>query len=191
METPESRLQLHTSATAFEGDSGVKVPKTIPWPSNLYFVGTINLDETTNMPSPKVLDRAVLIDVSEIDVSAIIDKIKTESPRLRWAAEHCSVTLISLYTELKKHQLSFGFRTVDEVVRYVAFAAEAETDDEATRVIDEQIGQKILTKLKGTHEQAGMLEELKKILVGLALCQETLQRLEAELLEVGSFQGVR
>lgn len=191
METPDSRLQLHTQASAFEGDSGVRVAKTVPWPSNIFIIGTINVDETTNMPSPKVLDRAVLIDISEIDVNAIITKLATETPRLKWAAEFCGSTLWQLYTTLKKHQLAFGFRTIDEVVRYVAFAADAKTNVEGRRVLDEQINQKILTKLRGTQEQAGMIVDLKVLLDGFDLCNETLKRFDDELREVGSFQGIR
>ncbi len=43
------------------------IPQEIFLPPNLYFVGTVNIDETTHMFSPKVLDRAFTI---EFDVGS-------------------------------------------------------------------------------------------------------------------------
>ncbi|WP_051654256.1 hypothetical protein [Persephonella sp. KM09-Lau-8] len=43
------------------------IPKELFLPPNLYFVGTVNIDETTHMFSPKVLDRAFTI---EFDVGS-------------------------------------------------------------------------------------------------------------------------
>ncbi len=34
----------------------------IEWPENLFIIGTVNIDETTYMFSPKVLDRANAIE---------------------------------------------------------------------------------------------------------------------------------
>jgi|GEM_PF-1232073 len=38
------------------------VPRTLPYPQNLFVIGTVNVDETTYMFSPKVLDRANVIE---------------------------------------------------------------------------------------------------------------------------------
>lgn len=38
------------------------IPKEITWPKNLFIIGTVNIDETTYMFSPKVLDRANVIE---------------------------------------------------------------------------------------------------------------------------------
>ncbi len=40
---------------------------TVPLPSNLFVVGTVNVDETTYMFSPKVLDRANTIEFRVAD----------------------------------------------------------------------------------------------------------------------------
>ncbi len=45
-------------------------------PPNLYFIGTVNIDETTFMFSPKVLDRAFTIEFKEVD----FDKYKPFAP---------------------------------------------------------------------------------------------------------------
>ena len=51
------KIGLHSVAAGLEG-----VPDTISLPGNLFIIGTINVDETTYMFSPKVLDRANVIE---------------------------------------------------------------------------------------------------------------------------------
>ncbi|MHA8079088.1 McrB family protein [Aquirufa antheringensis] len=41
---------------------GEVIPFEIEWPDNLFIIGTVNIDETTYMFSPKVLDRANVIE---------------------------------------------------------------------------------------------------------------------------------
>ena len=41
----------------------------LPLPPNLYIIGTVNIDETTYMFSPKVLDRAFTLEFREVDFS--------------------------------------------------------------------------------------------------------------------------
>lgn len=72
-------IALHSAAEplgAFEGDS-LPVPATIRLPENLFIIGTVNIDETTYMFSPKVLDRANVI---EFRVSADEISFFLESP---------------------------------------------------------------------------------------------------------------
>ena len=40
-------------------------PSRLPFPKSLVLLGTINVDETTHLPSPKFLDRSLTIQVSE------------------------------------------------------------------------------------------------------------------------------
>ena len=51
-------IKLYDEKVANEND----VPSKIKLPENLFIVGTVNIDETTNMFSPKVLDRANTIE---------------------------------------------------------------------------------------------------------------------------------
>lgn len=57
-------ISLHAGAEALPcgTDSRIKIPPTISLPENLFIVGTVNVDETTYMFSPKVLDRANVIE---------------------------------------------------------------------------------------------------------------------------------
>lgn len=51
----ESRLLRHP-------EDRLGVPQTLGYPANLFVIGTVNIDETTYMFSPKVLDRANVIE---------------------------------------------------------------------------------------------------------------------------------
>ncbi len=55
-------LNLHSCDTPLDGGNGVFVDKEYKWPDNLFVIGTVNIDETTYMFSPKVLDRANVIE---------------------------------------------------------------------------------------------------------------------------------
>ena len=79
-------LQLHSSAVPLEGSTGGEVRAEIPLPANLFITGTINVDETTNPVSDKVLDRASLIDMSAVDIPGFLSKLTRASPDLEASA---------------------------------------------------------------------------------------------------------
>ncbi len=56
----EKRYSQYTKEDEF--DEEYLIPYEIEWPQNLFIVGTVNIDETTYMFSPKVLDRANVIE---------------------------------------------------------------------------------------------------------------------------------
>ncbi|MFO0975966.1 MAG: hypothetical protein U0996_06175 [Planctomycetaceae bacterium] len=150
-------LRLHSSEIAHRGDTGVIVPSKVPWPDNLYIVGTINIDETTNPLSDKVLDRAIVIDMSEIDLVASFESMSQDG--FTDSVEDCRDTLSSVYAILAEHQLGFGRRTAIEVIRYMHFAKRQGAVD-ANAVLDSQLVQKVFPKLRGTERQSQMLTEL-------------------------------
>ncbi len=47
---------------------------------DLAIAGTINIDETTNPVSNKVLDRAIVIDMSAVDLSGFLDGLVNREP---------------------------------------------------------------------------------------------------------------
>ncbi len=59
MESGESLTLHHDQRRAANGDL---VPGEVALPDNLFIIGTVNIDETTYMFSPKVLDRANVIE---------------------------------------------------------------------------------------------------------------------------------
>lgn len=69
-------LILHDSkevVTAY-GDKSFTVPQELTIPKNIYITGTVNVDETTYMFSPKVLDRANVIEFNQIYLDGFSEK---------------------------------------------------------------------------------------------------------------------
>jgi len=60
------------------------IPPRLEVPPNVYFTGTVNVDETTYMFSPKVLDRANTIEFTEVDLehyATVLERRETEPTR--------------------------------------------------------------------------------------------------------------
>jgi hypothetical protein len=65
IDTEASTIKLHANKDGMpstDRNVGGKVEQRIQWPDNLFVIGTVNIDETTHMFSPKVLDRAHVIE---------------------------------------------------------------------------------------------------------------------------------
>ena len=64
------RIPLHEDedTESGESESGPQVPRQLMVPGNVLFTGTVNVDETTYMFSPKVLDRAFTIEFDQVDL---------------------------------------------------------------------------------------------------------------------------
>ena len=126
-------------------------PSEIRLPPNLYIIGTVNMDETTHAFSPKVLDRAFTLELSDVDfshyppVSEGVGNELTgaESSQIlraftrggRFAridkfeisdivAEYPNIRvwLQSLNVLLAKSRMNFGYRVFDEIAQFVANA---------------------------------------------------------------------
>ncbi|MEW6615044.1 MAG: AAA family ATPase [Thermodesulfobacteriota bacterium] len=186
-------IHLHSIKEAKTQD-GYPIPSKFHIPPNVYFTGTVNVDESTYMFSPKVLDRANVIEFNEVDLEnyekGIIASdrfaLKEQDVRQRLlpvASEtpFCSKTdymgILKTAPETKDHllkisgilhpdNLHFGYRVVNEISRYIRTASEMVQDFNLEEALDIQILQKILPKFHGT--QAKLEEPLWKF---LAICQ--------------------
>ncbi len=156
-------------------------------PKNLFITGTVNIDETTYMFSPKVLDRANVIEFKpEMDdvLNNLLetskgDDVKTAEPgvaegfmqlandirsgtipsEVQPILKEMKPILESFYTELAKCGFEFAYRTVKEI-RLYAIAAYKTAEGEkptAAEIADVQILQKILPKIHGNKKQIGTL----------------------------------
>ena len=179
-------------------ESGEKIPlhknigdgikQEIELPNNLLVVGTVNVDETTYMFSPKVLDRANTIEFSTYSpVGYMMNDFDDKKPQgdikyleapltdseirnydineLRsllediYSPERESIwSLLAMELELfqnvlKKAGFDFGFRVINEILRFMCVAWRYEgkkrTWDNWERYFDAQIKQKMLPKLHG------------------------------------------
>lgn len=159
-----------------------QLPSKIALPRNLFITGTINVDETTYMFSPKVLDRANVIEfkISEnemedflstsrnIDLSVCTGAEESSAENfVRIATEDVSLDdkakdiLLKFFKPLKKVNAEFGYRTSTEIRRFISLAKEDLGKEKAE---DAAIVQKLLPKLHGSRRKiVPVLNELWKL----------------------------
>jgi hypothetical protein len=181
---------LHSSSVPLEGSTGGEIPPLLPFPANLFLIGTINIDETTNTLSDKVLDRAVVIDMSHVDLTRFFEALIAREAGLAPSIQACASVLEPLNTLLAPHGLGFGYRLAEEFVRYHAFAV-SRLGSESGAVIDDLLVQKALVRLRGGEAQRPMLTGLAAALNGYPRALDIVARLTAELEELGIFQNAR
>ena len=163
------------------------VPTEIAWPNNLFIIGTVNIDESTYMFSPKVLDRSNVIEFrvnsSEmetflasdpaIDLSNLVGKgqkfaktflLKSNDKNIPAIKNENAKLLVDLFDTLKILGAEFGFRSAAEIIRLVHFLGETESKLKETTKMDIAIMQKLLPKLHGSRTKLHpVLEQLGKI----------------------------
>lgn len=179
-------LDLHDieEIATLDEDAGLAIPRKLNVPENLFFVGTVNVDESTVMFSPKVLDRAFTIELTDVDLEGFAGRAPRSSDldlaawdgrlspeqcrkpeRADWR-EFAELLDGALVTEvLQVHKLlavqgrHFGYRVANEVARFVLLATQQARDPEAAawEALDFAILQKVLVKLHGTQAELGVL----------------------------------
>lgn len=129
------------------GASGVEVPRKLRLPDNFFIIGTVNVDETTYMFSPKVLDRANVIEFC-VAPDAMADFLAApQAPKLELldgrgmafgknfveaAADRTrevpasvkadfAAEVLMFFNLLREHNAEFGYRTGYEAARFVHF----------------------------------------------------------------------
>lgn len=189
MET-RGALPLHSNSVPLEGTTGGSIRAALPLPPNLFIVGTINVDETTNPVSDKVLDRASVIDMSTVDVPGFHASLVGRFPELEDARAASEAKLTEIHNLMQKYGFGFGYRLIEEFLRYHAFDA-AYLKNSPDDVTDQLLVQKVLVKLRGGERQRPLLAGLEKAFAGLPLAQAYIRRLLVDLDDFGSFQALR
>jgi len=166
-------------------------PKLKQLPANLFIIGTVNVDETTYMFSPKVLDRANVIefrmDAGELegflgnpakpDLSKLDGKGASFGKAFVDAAKHpvavpddvktaYDAEMLLLFKTLQAHGAEFGYRTAYETARFVhfyKFLGNHPNGDTSwfPGAFDCVVFQKLLPKLHGSRAKLGPV--LKKL----------------------------
>ena len=175
-----SAMESHQEIPLWKQD-GNETPKSVKLPKNVFVIGTINVDETTYMFSPKVLDRANVIEfkvgekdmdefltnAQSVDVdsasgvlsSEAVDFVKIASEKVV-PSSIANDVLKNFFSQLKTVNAEFGYRTASEIGRFIGLAKQVAgmADDEA---IDCAIVQKLLPKLHGSRKKiVPVLKEL-------------------------------
>uniref|UniRef100_A0A7C3YTX3 ATPase dynein-related AAA domain-containing protein n=1 Tax=candidate division WOR-3 bacterium TaxID=2052148 RepID=A0A7C3YTX3_UNCW3 len=120
------------------------IPPKIAYPENLVIIGTVNVDETTFSFAPKVLDRAFQLEFTDVKYKEYLatKNITEENPFYKFVE--------SLQTILKTRNMHFGYRVIDEMLKYLKNIGKREDKD-----FDFLLKSKVLPKFHGTEEQIG------------------------------------
>jgi hypothetical protein len=173
-----------------EGTTGIEINSEQPLPPNLFIIGTINVDETTNPVSDKVLDRASVIDMSAVNAPGFLASLEDRHPDLKAARAAGETKLIEIHGLMQQHGLGFGYRLIEEFVRYHAFDAKY-LNSGSDEVTDQLLVQKVLVKLRGNERQRSLLTNLDKACQNLPRAQSYIHKLLSDLDDFGSFQAMR
>lgn len=180
----DEEIPLHQNSEIKDVDKKVRLPK------NLFVIGTVNIDETTYMFSPKVLDRANVIEfrVSEDEIAAFLaNPVKPELEKLEKQGASMGASFVEIATrkdlpysdvkelndvlraffaQLKLSGAEFGYRSAYEMHRLAGALQELWPKYEAWEVIDICIMQKLLPKVHGSRKKMGpILKDMVKLCV--------------------------
>jgi len=160
-------------------------PKLKKLPENLFVIGTVNVDETTYMFSPKVLDRANVIefrmdvgdlegflgnpakpDLSKLDGkgasfgTAFVNAAKNSVAVPGDVKAYYDAEMMLIFKTLQAHGAEFGYRTAYETARFIHFYKLFENHPDGDSAwfpgaFDCVIFQKMLPKLHGSRAKLG------------------------------------
>lgn len=151
-------IELHNDDDVETGEKSddVPVPKKVRVPRNLYFTGTVNVDETTYMFSSKVLDRGFVMELNLVDLegfsatgvageqhnptglrlTGLPTPLHTERAPNAEDWEQLGTLLegslrrvvVDLHRLLEQQNRHFGYRVANEIARFVVLALDQCTD---------------------------------------------------------------
>ena len=158
-------------------------------PQNLIVVGTVNMDETTFSFSRKVLDRAMTIEMNEVDLKGGLDSRHEKIGKLgadelignavegvdiyeahKDVCDKAIAYLQAINDKLEGTPFKIAYRTRNEVLFYVVNNLpykkdDEELDDVINRALDEITSMKILSRIEGDADKIGnLLEQLTAVI---------------------------
>jgi len=187
----ESDEKIHLHQDSERKANGTTIPAEVELPKNLFIIGTVNVDETTYMFSPKVLDRANVIefrmdagelegfldnparpDLSKLDGKgasfgkAFVDAAKNPVAVPVDVKPAYDAEMLLLFKTLQAHGAEFGYRTAYETARFIHFYKLLGNHPDGDTAwfpdaFDCVVFQKLLPKLHGSRAKLGPV--LKKL----------------------------
>lgn len=171
----ESRgdIKLHPESPSTSDN----IPSKIKLPKNLFIIGTVNIDETTYMFSPKVLDRANVIEFRvtleemqhflNLDCNLNLDSLFGSGAHM--AGDFVNIALkreieslhkpfiinalLEFFNVLQMAGAEFGYRSAAEILRFATVANTIESEWSINEIIDAAISQKLLPKVHGSRRK--------------------------------------
>ena len=156
----------------------------ITLPPNLFVIGTVNMDETTFSFSRKVLDRAMTIEMNEVDLDGGLTKEEQNElgeigkSIIGLAVEgkdvyedhkdYCDQVIDYLKLvneELENTPFKIAYRTRNEFLLYAVNRKAFDNESNLETALDEMISMKILPRIEGDSERVkNPLEALRKLM---------------------------
>ena len=124
---------------------GESIQNPLPLARNIFWIGTVNQDESTYDVTPRILDRMHLIDMPPVDLAAW---------RAQWPHSidaHQWQTVETLQRWLLTIDRPFGYRSLSDLWGVVVHADGA---SQADAFFDEQLRQRLSSRLKGQRSLA-------------------------------------
>lgn len=180
------QAQMREGRTAFSAlDGQLQKAGRVQIPSNFFVTGTINVDETTQPISDKVMDRANTLEFFRVELDKIPSPGKPPEPFVLSASTWRSYQatrvddrfrseIIAISQILHKADLGLGYRVLHEIELYLANSTGLL---EPLVAFDLQVKQRILPRVRGSVFISEMLNELQKFLVDQKL-ERSVQRLD-------------
>ncbi len=178
------------------------VPKQINLPVNVFITGTVNIDETTYMFSPKVLDRANVIEF-RIEYDEMLQFLQAPlkpSPIENMGKEmgenfvllaqqevtekpdESLIKVLRFFDQLQQAGSEFGYRTASDIHRLLYYLGKLGIHD-GDEQLDIALIQKLLPKLHGSRRK--LIPILEKMAEG---CIDSSQHnVIKEYLDTGNF----
>jgi hypothetical protein len=163
--------------------------KRLTIPQNLFVVGTVNMDETTFSFSRKVLDRAMTLEMNEVDLhGGLIDEgseigyisnciIGTAAEGKDVYADNkelCNQVLAYLEkvnAVLEGTPFKIAYRTRNEFLLYAVNRQLLDKDSQLWQTLDEMTSMKILSRIEGDSERTKSVLDGLKGLVEEEICK--------------------
>jgi hypothetical protein len=158
METSEGLIDLGAPVAEVPLAGGGVVRSPVRLPVNLRLTGTVNVDESTFALSDKLLDRANVIELTDIDLPGFRASYDGPIDEAAWAM------IVAVHQTVTAAGHPFGYRAIGEMLRFVA---QARDTLEPRQALDLQLKQKVLPRLRG--EDAPRLRRAITDLLSLAL----------------------
>jgi len=159
LETVDHLIDLGIPGDEAQTLTGETLANPLRLPLNLRLSGTLNVDESVHALSDKLLDRANVIELVDVDLEAFRRRYTGPVDEVAWEV------ITSIHALMSRAGQPFGYRTVAEIL---SFLEQARLVLEPTTALDLQIKQKILPKLRGEDSPRlrRTLDELRALLQG-------------------------
>ncbi len=188
-------IHLHSQDDEEGYNEDLWVPSKIDLPLNICVTGTVNVDESTYMFSPKVLDRANVIELNDVHLDPgswaqaetpssegfvlkrdvnLRELLTAHKPPTTESLEQMKELipnefslLLRMHDVLKPYHMHFGYRVANEIAAFMLNAQKLciGGDEILPFAFDLQVMQKILPKMHGNASQ--LMDPIESLMTAL------------------------